>query len=227
MSQLSELLSFVIPAGIGSAMSPTLLITSVGVLSQPRHPRLKGTALLVGGIASLLLWMVIVYSAIWALLKQVESDAQSHQDSIDMVLGFMLLLTAFYMGREKRSATDDGDPHEEKDKDERLWHYAALGAVLQGRDITSIVLFIAALQHIAASGVPLEVKGLTLVGLSTLTLLPLWLPLVAHITIPHGALNRAAPLVKWIRIRIRPIGMGVCMAFGLYLIVRGYLEQPS
>lgn len=58
-------------------MSPTLFITTTGLLSQSDRPRKRALSFLIGALASLVLWVFIVYSAIGALLKRMAADAES------------------------------------------------------------------------------------------------------------------------------------------------------
>ncbi|MEI8081373.1 MAG: GAP family protein [Actinomycetes bacterium] len=227
VSDLSNLLATVIPEAIGSAISPTLFITTTGLLSQRRRPRARAIAFLIGAIASLLLWVFIVTSAVGAVIKGAADDAEStwrsHLGAIDGVLGTLLLLIAIYIAyRPTKPELPDKPPPEDK-PEIPLWRIAALGAVLEGRDVSSIILFIAAVQQIARAQIPDEVKLTVLVGLIAITTLPMWLPLIAHVTIPHSFVRRSKPLIAWTRQNRRTIGVAVCLVFGVYLLGRAVI----
>ncbi len=230
VSDVLQLLTFVIPAAIGSAMSPAVLASMTGILSQAQHPRMKGLAFLVGGLVSLLCWVAIVYSAVWAFLQRVEKDALVYINVIDISLGVLLLLAAMYLLIFKPQSIFGNDDKKEKATEAaegaslHLGRYAGLGFVMQGRDVSSIVLFIAALQHIARSSVAWEAKVLVVALLMSVTSIPMWLPLVTQITVPKSFKSRAEPFLVWLRGHARKITIGVCLVFSVYLIIRGILE---
>ncbi len=208
-------------------MSPTLLASVTALLSQADRPRAKALAFLIGGTISLGVWIVIVYSAIWALLQQVESDAISYINVIDISLGALLLLVFVYLvvfrpkslfGRDKEQQPEGAE------KNEHLWHVAVVGSVLQGRDVSSVVLFIACLQHIAASPVNVVTKLVVLAGTVAITTMPMWIPLVAHVTLPHSFIHRTEPAEVWLKRNSRNITIIVCLVFGIYLVIRGIFE---
>lgn len=223
MSELSDLLSFVIPAAVGSALSPTLFIATTGLLSQADQPRKRALSFLVGATASLVVWVLIVYSAVGALLKRMATDAeatwQAHLGLINGVLGAALLLLAVYLELRPDPVAKPADPDQNKTP---LWKIAGLGAVLQGRDASSIILFIAALQEIARSAVNNGTKLAVLAGLITITTLPIWLPLVAHVSVPSSFVRKSQPVTDWMRRNRRPIGVAVCVLFGSYLVTRAF-----
>ena len=224
MSQFADLLTFVIPVAIGSAISPTLLITTTGLLSQQNRPRAKAMSFFVGAVVSLVVWILIVYSFVWAIVKAAVLDAESHISIIDAAGGVLLLAAAAYLfvNRSKPALLAK---QSKGDEEQHLWHIAALGAVMQGRDFTSIVLFISALQHIATSSVYWLIKLAVLAGLVAITTVFMWLPLVAHVTIPHSFMRKAKPLTNWLRKNARMISMYVCLVFGIYLLVRGVVFE--
>ncbi len=231
MSDVLQLLTFVIPAAIGSAMSPVVLASMTGILSQAQHPRMKGLAFLVGGLVSLLCWVAIVYSAVWAFLQRVEKNALAYINVIDISLGVLLLLAAMYLLIFKSQSLFGNDDKKEKATEAAdnaflhlLGRYAGLGFVMQGRNVSSIVLFIAALQHIARSSVAWEAKVLVVALLMSVTSIPMWLPLVTQITVPKSFKSRAEPFLVWLRGYARKITIGVCLVFSVYLITRGILE---
>lgn len=223
MSELSDLLSFVIPAAVGSAISPTLFITTTGLLSQRDQPRKRALSFLVGAAASLVLWVLIVYSAVGALLKRLATEAEStwqeHLGLVNGVLGAALLLMAVYLELRPDRVAKPADTDQSKTP---LWKIAALGAVLQGRDVSSIILFIAALQEIARSQVSNGTKLAVLTGLLTITTLPIWLPLVAHVSVPSSFVRKSQPVTDWVLRNRRHISVAVCVLFGSYLVTRAF-----
>jgi len=226
VSDLSSLLAAVIPEAIGSAISPTLFITTTGLLSQRNKPRQRAIAFLIGAIASLIVWVFIVNSAVGAAIKNAADDAEStwrtYVSAIDGVLGAALLLLAVYIAYRPTKPEHPDKPAAEQKAETHLWQIAGLGAVFQGRDVSSIILFIAALQQIARAQLPDEVKLLVLAGLMTVTTLPIWLPLVAHVTVPHSFVRRSEPIIEWMRQNKRTIGVAVSLVFGVYLLARAF-----
>lgn len=222
-------MTFVIPAAIGSALNPTIFAGMTAVLSEDVHPRRKGVLFLCGGVVALLVWVAILSSVLWSILKQVESDAREHLNVIDITLGVLLLLLAGYLVIFKPKSLFGSDAKaktaaQEDDGRDHIWRYGGLGFVLQVRDISSIVLFIAALEHIATAPIDWPIKVLVLIFTMSITLTAMWLPLVAHVRIPAAFSERVAPYADWLRDHSRPIAIWVSVLFGVYLVVRGIIE---
>ncbi len=227
MSDVGQLLSFVIPVALGSAISPLLLVTQVGILSQNDRPRPKAMAFLAGAVAALCVWALIVSTALMALVNKVEELAIHEIGVLDRILGIVLLLVAGYLilVPERQKDSDGSNDHSEvatAASSGGLVKSLSFGFVMQVRDISSIVLFISAIQHIDTSTVPALVKWLIGVGLICITTVTMWVPLFVKVRIPTAFLQRIKPAAEWARQHLRQISIGVCLVFGCYLIIRGF-----
>jgi len=225
VNDIGSLASFVVVASLGAAFSPTILVLATNILSGSRRPRQRALAFWVGGIVALVLWAGIVYSALWAVFQRAASSLEKHEYQIEIVLGVLLLisgvvaliewqrLVALRRRHETQKAEDRHD-----DSPDSLVRIGALGTVMQGRDVSSILLYIAVLGRIAATDVPIYQRfafNALSIGIVTTVF---WLPLLFHITIPKSLRQRAMPLLEWLNRHARAITPVVCFVLGAYLI---------
>lgn len=227
MTDSASLIEFVIPAALGAAWSPTILLLSTKILSGTRRPRPRATAFWIGGMVALVVWALLVYSAFWAWFQRAASNVVAHLDAIEIVLGVLLLLVGLVslvewrlvvrLGRRHRDDSSETTANEDTSPD-GLVRVGLLGLVMQGRDVSSIILYIAILGHLAQPGIPM-VERLSLnalvIGIITVAF---WLPLITHFTIPTSFRHRVAPLQSWLVDHGKAVTVVIAWTLGAYLI---------
>ncbi len=88
-----------------------------------------------------------------------------------------------------------------------------------------MLLAYGSLQHAAVAPVGDGTKTVAAAGIVVIVTLPIWLPIVARVSVPprlRTALERGQ---GWIERHERPIVIAVCLVFGTYLLVRGALGK--
>ncbi len=150
----------------------------------------------------MLVWAVIIWSAMWSLIKRLEADVEQfstnllndYSAAIDAVLG--LLLLAFGLWRLLATPKPRAESSRFKISDLGKGEYGrqvAFGAIMQGRNVTSLVLFFSAQQHIVSAPLPFWERVLTtllVIGiLSASTWLPMLIPTRGTSELPPGLLQ--------------------------------------
>ncbi|MCC5954093.1 MAG: GAP family protein, partial [Acidimicrobiia bacterium] len=149
------LLLTVLPMALGAALSPTLFLATTVLLSAEQRPRARALAFLLGAVGALVLWAVLFASAMRAAITSAAHSAfdTARQTGAlgDLVVGLALLAVAVVVAlRPPHTRTEH---HRRTAADRPLWKVALVGAVLQGRDVSSMLLFTAALQHVTVAEV--------------------------------------------------------------------------
>lgn len=96
-----------------------------------------------------------------------------------------------------------------------------MGMVLQGRDVSSMVLIYGALEHAAVAHVEASTKTVVAIAVVVIATLPIWLPIVARVSIPLRWQQRMARSRAWGQDHERAMVIAVCVIFAAYLLARG------
>lgn len=215
---MRSLLTVSLPLAIGAALSPTLFVTTMGILKSRDQPRRRAIAFLLGALLPIGLLIVVAFTAVGPVLRHAEHDLQSVLGYIDLALGVLLLVVAARWAlhppahrRHKEAATRP------------VWWTLVLGAILEGRDVHSMALAFGALQHAAVAHVGSATKVVATAVIVVIVTLPVWLPIVVRVSIPAGLLEWMARTQRWAQAHEQLIVVTVCLVFGVYLLVRGAL----
>jgi hypothetical protein len=212
-------LRHVIPLAIGAGINPSFLAVTLELLASGGVGRrgkvlayLAGAAAPLAGLAAVgLLWRP-------QALIRAAADDRGALDVADVVLGVLLLgLAVLLVARHQRAA--GGDPPAAA----RLGagRAAALGFGMMAGNLSTVLLFSAALRVIARSGVGAAAEFGAFVGLLAAALALVWLPLLADVAAPDQTGRALAPLSRLFHRRGRAIGAVVSLGFGVYLIGQG------
>ena len=217
---MNTLLTVSLPLAIGAALSPMLFAATTGLLSGTDRPRRRALAFLIGALVPLGILVAVAFTAVGPAIQGAVRDVSSILGAIDLVLGSLLLAVAAWFAIRP--------PHRRAPKPRRerpLWWDGLLGVVLQGRDVSSMLLAYASLQHAAVAHVSDAAKTVAAAAIVVIVTLPIWLPIVARVSVPPRLRARLERGQGWIERHERPIVIAVCLGFGTYLVVRGALGK--
>lgn len=224
VSEFGSLVAFVLPASLGAAWSPLILASATEVMSSKDRPRRKALAFFVGGVVALLIWAVLIVSALWSWFVSTARDVERDLPTLEVVLGVILLLAGLVIllqwrrvvgsvreARERKKNRDDGDQR-------GPWGWVVFGVVMQGRDVSSMVLYVAIVGRIAAADLPLVVKfGVLACSIGIITA-AFWVPLVAHVSVPGTVPHWARPLGAWISAHAQPLTVAITWGMAALLL---------
>jgi len=208
-------LARVLPLALGAAVSPTVLAVLLLLLGSENRPRARGAAFAAGAMAML----AAITAALLPILHALDTRHGAQRaawDWTDIGLGVLLVLIGL------RAVTRRGEPAPPKPPHESgLATDAALGAGMMLANLSTLVLYVAALKEIALAGTGTGGKAALLLVLYAVTTMLIWVPLLIDTAVPRTADRVLGSMNRWLRDHRRAVGAAVCFAFGAYLIVKG------
>ncbi|MEV5436206.1 GAP family protein [Streptomyces sp. NPDC052682] len=212
---MTTLLAKVLPLALGAAVSPTLFVAAVVLLSDPVRARRRAGAFAVGAAVPL----AVIGAAGLVLFRGTRGQGHVRiSPVVDLVFGLLLLLLAVRAAlvpartehrRRHRAVTSPAA-------------CAALGAGLMAVNFSSLALFVPAVKEIALSASVSTADQVVVLAIAVvLALLAVLVPLVLYLIAPAQAQSVLTPLLAAAKRHSRAIGMAICLAFGVYLVVKG------
>ncbi|MCB0914222.1 MAG: GAP family protein [Actinobacteria bacterium] len=227
MHELAGLMAFVIPASLGAAWSPIILVTATDLADSTKASRSRGLAFWLGGVIALVVWAVILASALWAWLQSAARDLEKDLPMMEIALGVILVLVGFVtllQWRHMVTTIEQARAHHHHDsggQHRTLAGVVAFGAVMQGRDVSSMVLYVAIVGRIGSADVPLPVKFAVLAVSIGIITTAFWLPLAAPATLPHHLAAWISPLGRWLDRHGRTVTVAVIWTMAALLLYHG------
>lgn len=208
------------PMAVAGALSPTITVVVLAILMNPNRPRSRAAAFLLGAVLSMLFWAVLVSSAIWGVVTATEHDIERYGHALDFVLGVLLLVFAVVRLFRAPSGHSKPNPHMKDLTDGPLRYQVLFGAIMQGRNVTSVLLFCAAAQHIDTSRLP-DWQELTLTLLTIAILVAsIWIPMLLPIRATDTLHSRLTPAKTWLEGHSKKIEVSAALIGSVYLIFR-------
>ncbi|MGV1036269.1 MAG: GAP family protein [Candidatus Nanopelagicales bacterium] len=227
-----SLLGVVVPLAIGAAMSPTIAVLVITLLSGDSKPRKRADAFAVGALAAFLFWAAIVLTAVWSAVQSVESDIgetiSSYTKALDIVLGGGLVAWGIYrlVRGPKVVMADAAQRHHRFSFDALatgpIWRQTTLGFIMQVRNVTTVVLYCAALQRISSSGLPLYEQLPVIALVIAIAMAAVWLPMLISVRTADEVKTKLDPVGEWLKLHGRAITIGASLVFGSYLVARAF-----
>ena len=221
---MGELLSKVLPLSLGAAVSPTVLIVMLLVLSG-RRPIARGTAFLVGVLA-----VLGGLTAVGLLVSHTSHESTTQLEithTVDAVAGVLLLVLAVatVVRALAARAGADADPpadHEDTDATSSAGILSALllGMAMMLSNFSTILLYLPAMRAISAADVGFGDKALAVAIALVLTSIPATVPYLLRVTIPRASANLLQTLRAGAQRHSRQIGVAIEVIFGVYLLAK-------
>ncbi|MFM7550146.1 MAG: GAP family protein [Cyanobacteriota bacterium] len=204
-----HLLARLLPLALGAAVSPMLLVFQLLTLSSPRRGLSRSLAFLAGCTLVVLLWLGCA-GWIASLLPRPGPGPDPIAAAFDALFALLLLSAGGWL------LLQPPRPPQRSDTPGLLGPWLT-GLTAMGCNLTSLVLFLPAIQDISRSGL----RGLAwwVVALFTavLTLLPAWLPPALVLLAGQRGRRTLEALAGWVMPRQR--GINACVVFGLALLL--------
>lgn len=223
MSELSLLLINVLPLAVGAAVSPTVLIGIILILSIAERPKLSGIAFYIGSIIILLIVVaagILLGKGVAVAASKPPSAASAY---FDLALGIALIL--FGMRRVAKKGDDAPDESrfggKSKSAVSDFIKYLILGLLMFTINFTTTVLVFAAGKDIGISGAGVADQLIVIIVLTIITLLVVEIPLLIYFTMPERSEKILQPLNKWMQRNSRYLMAAIIFIFGIYLMVKG------
>ena len=79
------------PLAVAGALSPSITVIVLALLMRPDRPRARVLAFWLGAAVAMLVWAILISSALWGIVTDTERDLQRFSRAIDLVLAILLL----------------------------------------------------------------------------------------------------------------------------------------
>lgn len=216
------LLARVLPLGLASTISPTMLVFATLTITTYR-----GKARL----AAYILGWTLAIGAVGVLV--VAGAARAHRTApgvsgiVDLTLAALALLMAGYTivsARRKRGSPQPPKQPQPSASRPRLVLFFGLGIAGLLTDISSLIPYVAAVKEVGIAGAAVPDKAAAAFLLWFLITLPLLVPLAIVIVAPSSSQRILDPMQAWLKKHGVTIAVAVLLAIAAYLLVRGGLE---
>lgn len=224
----SSLVAQIWPLAIGAAISPSISVICFA-LSQGHNGTRRVVAFGVGAASALLVWAILVSSFMWRFVESLGGDIEDathdlgqYERLLDFIVGCLLIGIGII--RLLRRPATEKRAHSRFSisdlKDGPLRRQVIFGAIMQGRNVTSILMFIAAQQSIVASEVADWLKvaiTLTVIGVATSSV---WLVLVIPYRWTDITGGWLTPIKGWMQRNAKYVEVAAAFGIGAYLVIR-------
>lgn len=223
MSDFSTLLTTILPLAFGAAVSPTVLLGIILVLSITKRPKLNGIAFYIGSI--ILLLIVVALGIILGKGAEIASGKPPSLTSayFDVILAILLILLGIRKivkedkGLDKSRFKGDKPLSAGKSFVESLLFGLGLFVI----NFTTTLLVFAAGKDIGLSPAPLVDKLLVIIILTIITLIVVEIPLLVYLLLPKTANKLLEPVNIWMQKNGKYLMAAILFIFGIYLLVKG------
>lgn len=207
-----HLLARLLPLALGAAISPMLLVFQLLTLSTPRRGLSRSLAFLAGCTVVVMLWLGCA-GWIAGLLPRLGPGPDPIAAAFDALFALLLLSAGGWLLLQPPAV-----PHH-SDTPGLLGPWLA-GLTAMGCNLTSLVLFLPAIQDISRSGLRGPAWWILALITAALTLLPAWLPPALVLTAGQRGRRGLDRLAAWVMPRQRSINAAVALSLALLLFCR-------
>jgi hypothetical protein len=206
-----------------AALSPTSLLVMT-VFMGSANPRRTVVSYVTGAIVM----SVAMGVGLLLVIRSIGLDEPRQRDpryGLRIALGVLALAAAIVVFRRRRRLPGPGDSESGGGLMSRLVSRPSVGTAF----VAGIILFapsttfIAAVQVIATARASVPATVLALVIVVVVSVLIVWLPLVAFLLAPEATMRRLGELNGWLRVRGKAIAAWALVIGGTALLVNGIL----
>lgn len=203
----------VLPLALGAAVSPLLLVGQLRTLTTPGSGVKQSWAYAAGNAVVVAGWAAVGLGSGGSLPDRPAAGADPVSAGIHLVLAAVLLAIGF------RSLHRDGGTVSAAPAPAgaSLARSFTLGVALMAGNLTSLVLYLPALQDLARSGLAAGPLASLVVLVSLITLAPSLLPPVVLVLTGAWGRARLQRLCHWTLAHQGQINAGLCFVFAAYL----------
>ena len=206
----------VLPLALGAAVSPLLLVGQVLTLTSPGSGLRRGWCFALGSALVVAVWAVLGLATGAALPAR-----SSGPDPVSACLHLVLAIVLVVIGIEMLQRPEPQKVAPTAPVAHPLRGSFLLGLGLMAANLTSLVLFLPAIQDVARSGVAPIPRALMVGLVSLITLLPCLGPLLALVLSGSSGRRRLVALSSWSERHQRQINAALCFGFGVFLTISG------
>lgn len=220
---MTQTLLGVLPLAIGSTLSPVLVLLQAATLASRFHPVARAYLVLIGNTI-----VVAIVTAVVVIIGHGRVDAAGEAGGaggigeigawIRIVLAVLLALTAVRLLAGGRNANGSlRTPTTPTNPGVLPGRFLLAGIGGMTGNITSMVLFIPALETTATAGLQPVGETAIIAVLWAFILLPVYLPVVLYVAFRQRGPAALEGFGRWLRTNNRTIGILIAGGFAIYL----------
>lgn len=214
---MSTGLAAALPLALGAAVSPTVLVANLLVLSSPTKPRVRGLAFAVGALA-VLVAIGLLALTVWHTAVQRRGAGSTLFAWVDVVFAVLLALVGL---RSMLTTPKPRPTHQDRLEHAPTRNFLILGVGVMLTNVTTLMLYIPAMKDISVASAGDAAKAAVAVLVLLITSLVVWVPLVLDLVAPRTADRVLSRLNRFLARHQRTLGIAVAFAFAGYLAVKG------
>ena len=206
----------VLPLAVGAAVSPLLLVGQVLTLTTPGSGLRRGWCFALGSALVVALWTVLGL-ATGAVLPARAPGPDPVSACLHLVLAVVLVVIGIeilWRPEARKVATSAPVAHP-------LRGSFLYGIGLMAANLTTLVLFLPAIQDVARSGLSAITQAVMVAMVSAITLLPSLAPPLALVLAGSSGRRTLVTLSGWTERHQRQINAVLCFGFGVFLAISG------
>ena len=208
----------VLPLALGAAVSPTVLMIELLILSGARSPKARAWAFVLG-VVVVLLAAVLLFLTV--LSQAPDANGGSPAASWRVVDGVAAALLAALGVRNLTPKKTPGEKHESRVASKLatagLPFYLGIGSVTMLTNFSTLILLAPACHEITKSTEPVEVKAIATLVLVVIVLIPLVAPVLSMTLLGHRSDAVLASLNRAVSTHSRQINAGICFVLAALL----------
>ncbi|WP_216902515.1 GAP family protein [Synechococcus sp. CCY 9618] len=210
----------VVPLALGAAVSPMLLVGQMRTLTAPGSGLRQSWAFVAGNAAVVAIWALLGLGSGVSLPARPTAGADPVSAGIHLVLALVLLaIGCGALQHQGAMASAEEAPGGGAGRSPA--RSFGLGLALMAGNLTSLVLYLPALQDLARAGLRPDVLVTLVLLVSLITLAASLLPPLALTFTGGWGRARLEQLSRWTLIHQRQINAGLCFVFAAYLTFSG------
>lgn len=209
-----DLLVKVIPLGIGSAISPVVFGIALTLLAGKHYPKGRTFAYLLGAVITV---AILAFVGMLIGSGSVAGAALIPSASIDVLIGFLLIVFGIKALMAKKEKTDIALGHEKTSPQLAKWLF--IGFIVNITNFDAVVLNVTAVKEIFEAGAGHEI--LLTVVCDILFLLPVLLPVSVYLLMPGTARKVLEPVGNAAEKYGKYVLAAIFFIFGVYLFSKG------
>jgi len=221
---VSTLLLTLLPLALGAAVSPTLLMVEVFALSASTSPIIKGWLVALGATAAL-----IVYAALGLLAGSALPHSHPHHAidaAIDLTAAVLLGWLIIHQLSSRGAASSKPSLAQRLDAASGRTFFIA-GFVMMVTNFSTIILFMPAIRIITKAQVALSGRGLALILVMLIALLPVLAPVSVVTILGDRASVALAKLNDVVTRRSLAITITLEAIFCAFFLIKGITELTA
>ena len=212
----------ILPLALGAAVSPTVLMIELLILSGANRPKARAWAF-VAGLTVILIAVVVLFLT---LLSRTSAGANGPSVPVRIVDGAAALLLLVVGIRNLLPSKTQGEKQKSKVASRLetapLPFYAGVGVVTMLTNASTLILLAPACHDIARSDATTSVKTAATVVLVVIVMLPFVLPVTAVTVLGHRADGVLGYMNRFVSGHSRQLNAGICFVLAALLAWKAF-----